>query len=962
MALQTSLAEFLAQQDSVVLQIGLQLSDNIPAAWGWTDSVSFLLPATTVATAGQQSQALFSEGLRMHVGEQVLVSLNILPLNLSDQLVMQDGSGFGTGPFGSIPFGSGAVGDLIGFGILLSDSLTMSDVAPTIIGEYDLALACMHLGAHWADNLTALIQLGLTDSLTMTDSFNSFSNQVNITESLSDTLALSESLLIGYGDLIAEQLPLQDVPPVVIGEYDIALFCAHLGQNWQDASLQSTATPIPVTLADTMTLSDAFGSALLGPGATEALSDTLTLSDSFSKILGVIGQISLQFAEQLILSDQSGFGTGPFGSIPFGGGASGDLVGFGILLTDAMTLSDAVIAAQVSAAILADTMSMLDAFVLVTEYDILSAEQLVMSDLLMLGYGLERSNQLVQTDQLDFVLGGGAVGVSLTDALAESDKLFLGYGLVIAEALALSDLFNFSIPGLTIQETFADSLAQIDQLDYMFQGPADAYIIADTLSLSDSVALLADLTMFGDAMSLSDALNVGYGLIVADSLTMSDAFNLVGNFGQFQLTLVDQVLMSDVGALTITAEYDLALFCSHLGQNWADAIAFPSGLIPEPFVDSLTLSDAMIFALVQAGITAVDTLVLSDSLGIGYGDLLKDQLSLADSLAALFPLSSTFTDQFTVSDQSGLGYGFLIAEQLTQSDVLSGIAYGSLITDQLAMSDAITFQLLGALISIFEFDQLLMSDSFKLGYGDSVADQLILTDQTGIGYGSLVADQLTLTDLMSFSYVLFQSLTDTMSMSDALASQIAWALGFSDTLPLTDLLRIGLGYQFTDQLTITEGPVIGFGIMLSDQMVTLTEQVGAGTGVGLNDQMAAQTDQMVFTEALLIQLSDATPAQLDAFSALVSYALQLNDAILFQEQMVMLWGMIVSGESLTLIDQLDNSLQHVVELALADSETAAWLDAILTEIVFAPSAIVLHSIEVFPELIIEALRVTKEGL
>jgi hypothetical protein len=329
-------------------------------------------------------------------------------------------------------------------------------------------------------------------------------------------------------------------------------------------------------------------------------------------------------------------------------------------------------------------------------------------------------------------------------------------------------------------------------------------------------------------------------------------------------------------------------------------------------------------------------------------------------MAALFPLGLTFTEQLTLSDTGALGYGFLISDQLSLSDAVSS-TYVLLITDQLVLSDNISIQELGALISIFPSDQLTMSDGTAFGYGLLPSDQLLLSEQTILGYGSLVHDQLIQTDAFSYAYVLFVTAADQITLSDALVTQLQALSSFAETLVFSDNLVIGIGNQITDQMVMADAPVFGFTLNLNDQMNTLSEQVGAGYGNATSDQITTQSDQLAFVESMLIQIADATPAQLDALASLFTFGLQINDAVVFQEQLTTLWGLI-TGDSLALVDQLNPQLIGPLYLALTDQDAANWLDAVLTQIVFAPSAIVLHSISVEPELQITAFLVTRVGV
>lgn len=370
----------------------------------------------------------------------------------------------------------------------------------------------------------------------------------------------------------------------------------------------------------------------------------------------------------------------------------------------------------------------------------------------------------------------------------------------------------------------------------------------------------------------------------------------------------------------------------------------------ETLSDSLAQTDLL--SGIGYGLSLSDTNVLSDSIAVEYDLIVADQLVLSDMLSQ--SSQTAFTDQLVLSDSLLLGYGSLIADQLTLTDSLS-VAINSLrISDSLTLTDNLTIQLLGAVISLFPQDSLSMTDSLLLGIGDSVSEQLVLVEQLGLGYGLLISDQLVMSESLAFSFVLSQALSDTLTLTDAL--RVGYGLQIADQLTLSDALALGFNYQITDQLTLVEAVVVGFNLILKDQLVQ-SDQVVVGFGNTVSDQIS-QADQMAFVEGLVVLIADATPAQLDALAALFTYALQVNDVVTIREQLTLLYGLITS-DGLVQADELDENLLLPLLLVLSDDDSANLIEAVIAEIVFAPSAIVLHSLTVLPQLI-SGLQVINE--
>lgn len=773
-------------------------------------------------------------------------------------------------------------------------------------------------GSNWAEVVTPVLSLlvAFTDALVLSDQASAVLGSSQPSLTLSDTLVFNDSLLLGYGQQIKDQLLLQDVSPVLTGQYVVSIICPHLS-DWQEAIIEQFSH-IAMPLTDfwgTATVNnlwfDAFAS-LTGLGFN--YSDALTLSDAV--VVDASG-IGVNLSDALTLTDVVG-------------------LGYGDLITDQLVLTESFASVLGGGAALSEAL----------------ADALVMSDatLLLLGDLLSFSDQLVLSDvaALLFTYGSG-----FSDTLTITDSSGLGYGFSIADGLSLSDtlasLFSFA-------EIVADTLTLTDALVVGYgQGPVDSLtlvdstsvgygdIISDQLILSDAeAAVLACLELLSDQLVLSDAINVGYGNLFTDQLTLAD-FVLLG-YGDL---LSDQLVLSD--AIAINA-----------GQ----------ALQTEVLADALTLVDVV---GIGYGSGVFETLTIVDSSALGYGLGIADALLLTDTAASVLLELILIADTLSLGDAATVGYGQGSVDALTLSDA-SGIGYGDLIADTLVMTDAFAFNAGQAAQTEVLADTLTMLDALSLmeGFLQGNVDQLVLVDASGLGYGDVISDQLLLSDVLSLLKTFGLSFSETITISDATFA--GYGLGIVDILALTDSLGFNLSSssaQFSDSLTLLDGLAVGYGLLFSEVIVlvdavqvstgqpnivlnladqlSLVEQLISGYGFLTGDQVTL-ADSTSFLESLLLLINEATPAQQDALQSLFNAALVLQDAGVLQDQLATTWGILFAGDSLALADQLTVSLQNLIALALAEPDVANWLDAVLTSMVFAPGKIVLASLRVFNEV------------
>jgi hypothetical protein len=894
----------------------------------------------------------------------------------------------------------------IGYADIITDQLTQTDVL--LVGYGDLITDSLTL----SDSVLAGYGLLIADTITLTDSFAYNAGAALQTEVLSDTIVFSEAVLLGYADIIADQLVLSE--SVLIGYADLITDAQTLtdaarlgyGDVIAEQMVLSEAVVLfetmSATFSESLTIADA---PALGYGFLIAEQQTLTDATAFG----------FGWADTLVLSEAVLIGWADLitDTITFSDQLSYNMSGGGVeqftdtmtmsdafawftpnvLYTDTMTLSDA--AALGYGNILTDTMVLTDAYSAVFSLVELLTDTMSLSEALRVGYGSQITDTLTLTDSAALLF---TMSSAFAETLSISDQTNLGYGFLISDQLVMSDAFSYSAGQPQLQEA-----------------------LSDTMTLSEFVSIFVSLELPADTMTLSDAMALGYGNLVADQLIFTDAFAYSTAQPSITETLSDTMTLTDAllsgfgllpaEALSLTDQTLLGygfLISDQLTltDNFASSLVTAS--LSELLADALVMTDALGLGYGEGN---VDQITLIDSLDtIGYGDAITDAQTLTDALASGF--GDLVSDTITFTDAlSGIGYGDLIADTLPLADAMvfnlaSGAAQAYF--DTLSMSEAVILgvgfsvtenvynvidtlfysyaknPVLGGADRLVTGDNLVvyLKDSYSsiLGVAEVLSDALTLTDSLdAIGYGNRVTDTMTLSEAVAWTWTDF--ITDTLTQTDAL--NLGYGLAPSDSLTLTDSISFFSAYlaALSDSLTITEQPYLGYGDLVSDtaafwldsvqvsagqpsialnlsDQLAISEQIGAGYGSAISEQ-AAMNDQTAFVEAMLEQLADANPAQLDALATLFNYGLSLQDAGLLQEQLALLYGLI-TGDSLALADQLSPALQSVLAIALADSDFANWLDAILATMVFAPGEIIMASLVVLAELI-AGLQVISQG-
>lgn len=370
---------------------------------------------------------------------------------------------------------------------------------------------------------------------TYTANIAGFNISSGLTENLSDTMTMSEGVILGYGGAITETLTIND--SMILG-YGLIIP--------GDQMVMSDGTIVVLGLneifAETMTMSDSLAgigygnsivdqlimsdSAILGYGA--GITETLTISDQLGLGYGFIiaDQMTMSDAvvEQLSIalnvSDNEGPNWADALGVGYGNAETDTLtmsdslgVGYGEgVLTETMTISDAMSLGY--GLLIADQMTMSDSEVIVLGETLNISEQLVISDTMGLGYGLSIADQLSMSDAVVIGFGEG-----ITETMTITDFMGLGYGLLIADQMVMSDnfAFNLSTGGLLTEN------------------------LSDTLTMSDALTVGYGNQMV-ESLDFIDAMSFGYGDIIHDQMTMSDSTSIVL---QMDLTFSDTMTMSD---------------------------------------------------------------------------------------------------------------------------------------------------------------------------------------------------------------------------------------------------------------------------------------------------------------------------------------------------------------------------------------------------------------------------------
>lgn len=712
--------------------------------------------------------------------------------------------------------GSGVLVFEPNYALVVSDQMVMSDGVPQSIVVLQLSIVCPHLGQNWSDALASslgvpgVLQLALSDQIT--------------------------TLIDGSAD-----------PPQL--EYQLGIVCPHLGLNWLDAA-----------------------SATLG-GAGSAL--TLSVSDQDTTWADALGAgVGLRVTDQLVLVDGLGLGYGVLVAESISNWA--DVLAQAVVLqwtaTDSANSWADALRVGYGLNVSGDQMQQSDA--LLAGYGLQTADQLVFSDSMGVGYGLGVSDSL--NNWADALSKAAALQLGVVDSLNSwADALGIGYGLqIVTEQMTLSDslLGGYGV-GFSDQMILVDSIGAgygawltdslnswLDLVATQLFGTALALSLADSLnSWLDVLGIGYGVQIDDSADSWSDEPLVGYGLIVEEDLNNWADF-LPSFIYQFQLEVGESIQNWDE-ALCI--EYGVSVF--ETLDSWKDTLRLGYGLLIQEDLNSwLDLYQSnQISNLITLSVS--DQMAWTDALGLGYGNLISDALSLSDTwgLGHEVGVGDTLNSWL---EGLGVGYGLGLRDQdTTWADAgASGIGLVVAASDSLLMSDTLRLgygliiqEDLNSWQDLYQSNivspqlQLIVSDSLNnwmevlgVGYGNLVNDAMGQLDAVGVGYGLLIADDQNnwldfISELAVFQLVISESLN--FWLDDLLLDLVA-----------DSALKLQVGEQIT---TWTDALGIEYGLVIGDPMTMVDLWLIAGKFFGPASVLAY--DVLL---GVTIQKLDAQPA------------------------------------------------------------------------------------------------------
>lgn len=454
------------------------------------------------------------------------------------------------------------------------------------------------------------------------------------------------------------------------------------------------------------------------------------------------------------------------------------------------------------------------------------------------------------SDSLELGLGGIDLHPVLSDTLAtlvDSLTLTLGYELPASDVLnSLSDNLELRADELL---AFSDSLTLTDSESQILElrlTLAETITLTDTLqlgyglsfddvtSLSDSAAVITNqLLEFTDSLSITDAvsLQLVHLLTFDDSLTLTDSeshvlghrllFADVIDLDDDESHRLDQLLSLDDTTANLADAYvqiadGLLNFTDTLALD--DSIQLGYGLVIDENIDLLIdaiATSAPQGPLRQVGVTdSIDNLVDSVALRLDYLLTIADDVdTLNDSLALVEGLLTSLADLFSLTDSatSALGHLVSLADALTLDDnVQLRLGYELRLSDLVTLTDTIE-QLFNYQLTLADNAGLLADSTAK-----SVGLDLIIADNSPALAESIdlfsawllqLADILTLNDALTKSSAGLLALDDALAITDSLAIDLRGpdldaALG--DSLSLTDALSLTLGNELRLQIEATD--------------------------------------------------------------------------------------------------------------------------------------------------------------
>lgn len=458
-------------------QINLTLSDDNSSNWNDSIKEGFGLQIPDVIGSGYGTAPFGTDpyGGQLYLQDSATVQLGggagALTEVLSDSMSMSDrlGIGYGSRVSDQIVLSDGTI---VGYGAATSDQMTIVDVIKSGFG-----LIAADQDTSWADTPFG-IGFGFTEQLVLSDKIGA-----GFGLGTSETLTFSDSTLASYGLIISDSI-----------------------NNWNET------VSISVILFESLSdnLSNWLDSLIVGYG--NIFNEQITIVDVVASTFGLITADSI-----------SNWSDTPFG------------LGFGF--TEQLILVDATKLLFIFDVVVAETITLSDS--VVSGYGLTVTEVITTSDSTLVGYGVTVSdNDNFWNDSFSFNAGQPGISLGLTDQLVMADSVAIGYGLGSAEQLTITDA---AVAGYGI--TISDQLTL-----------TDSFVIAAgrLLALSDSFPAFSDSLAIGyglgpsEQLTITDGTRSTYGLIVSDNLNFwQDVFQYSGIGTPISINLSDQLSMSD---------------------------------------------------------------------------------------------------------------------------------------------------------------------------------------------------------------------------------------------------------------------------------------------------------------------------------------------------------------------------------------------------------------------------------
>jgi len=392
---------------------------------------------------------------------------------------------------------------------------------------------------------------------------------------------------------------------------------------------------------------------------------------------------------------------------------------------------------------------------------------------------------------------GGSGGTAYTEEVADSLTLAdvvdadQSYIRSILDSLTLADTVTRATTRI---RSALDSLALQDSATKLLSRVRS---ISDTLTLTDSVATIKTFVKsIADTLTLSDLVTTvktrvrsvldSFALVdnvstsrqryrtILDSITLEDSVTSVKTYVR---AVLDAIVLSDAVS-TIKTFIRSILDTVALQDTVSKATSYFRSII-----DSITLQDTAVASrLYQTVVT--DSIVLVDSVRKGFGKIVRDSLTLEDSVTKIQSLIRSVTDSIVLSDTFAVARGYVrsIVDSITLSDsVLRG--YYRRIIDTLTLSDDVFLARTKHIV-----DSLSLSDtaSKAITRVRSVIDSLSLDDNTSFMRYLRVLDSLTLNDVVAPVKTFTRRILEAVSLSDTVSTDNIFTRLIRESITLSD--------------------------------------------------------------------------------------------------------------------------------------------------------------------------------